>query len=62
MCYLTAVAASEPYCMKCGTRENLRPDPNIEDMFFCEDCWEERAKFERVREMGFDDEVRDEDG
>ena len=48
--------------MKCGAKENLRPDPHIEDLYFCEDCWEERAKLERVREMGFDEEVHEEDG
>ncbi|MCZ6514947.1 MAG: hypothetical protein O6850_03670 [Acidobacteria bacterium] len=49
-------------CMKCGTHSNLVPDPHIEDIFFCKECWEEREILERATEMGYDDEFRDEDG
>ena len=52
----------EKCCMKCGIHLDLVPDPHIEGIFFCKECWEEREVLERATRMGFDDEFRDEDG
>ncbi len=55
------VGAGTKNCMRCGTEENLRPDPNIEDIFFCRECWKEREILERAQQLGYDDEFREED-
>lgn len=49
-------------CMKCGATEDLRPDPNIEGMYFCGECWKEREKLEWAQQHGYADEFQDEDG
>ncbi|HEY4682543.1 MAG TPA: hypothetical protein VIH17_04755 [Candidatus Acidoferrales bacterium] len=49
-------------CMKCGATEDLRPDPNIEGMYFCGECWKEREKLEWAQKHGYADEFQDEDG
>lgn len=51
----------ERSCEKCGARENLRPDPNIEGVWFCAACWEERERTTRAMEAGLYD-AQDEDG
>jgi len=53
--------AEERSCEKCGATENLRPDPNIEGLWFCASCWEEREKTTRAQEAGLYD-AQDEDG
>lgn len=53
--------AEERGCEKCGARDNLRPDPNIEGLWFCASCWEEREKTTRAQEAGLYD-AQDEDG
>jgi hypothetical protein len=53
--------AGEPSCEKCGAREKLRPDLNIEGLWFCAACWEERERTTRAMEAGLYD-AQDEDG
>lgn len=56
--------AEERSCEKCGARSRdagLRPDPNIEGLWFCASCWEEREKTTRAQEAGLYD-AQDEDG
>ncbi|WP_297453951.1 hypothetical protein [Persephonella sp.] len=45
-------------CYKCGAKGiPVYEDPNIEDMYFCEKCWEERLKTEEIEDWGFEEEI-----
>ncbi|ACO04378.1 MAG TPA: hypothetical protein DEP48_01605 [Persephonella sp.] len=44
-------------CFKCGVVAILYEDPNIEGLYFCEKCWQERIKTEEIEEWGFDEEI-----
>ncbi|NPA13503.1 MAG: hypothetical protein GXO45_05915 [Aquificae bacterium] len=45
-------------CFKCGKKDTkVMEDPNIEGLFFCVDCWEERIKTEQIEKWGFDEEI-----
>ncbi|WP_457640997.1 hypothetical protein [Persephonella sp.] len=44
-------------CYKCGLVDFLYEDPNIEGLFFCKNCWQERIKTEEVEKWGFDEEI-----
>ena len=48
-------------CYKCGKIAILYEDPNIEGLFFCEECWKERFKTEELEKMGYDEEIPYED-
>ncbi len=45
------------YCYKCGDYTYLYEDPNIEGLFFCNKCWQERFKTEELEKMGYDEEI-----
>ncbi len=45
-------------CYKCGVKNvPLYEDENIEGLYFCEDCWSERFKTEKIEEWGFEEEI-----
>ncbi len=44
-------------CFKCGKKGVLYEDPNIEGLFFCKECWEERVKTEKLEEYGYEEEI-----
>ena len=44
-------------CYKCGKLAILYEDPNIEGLFFCKDCWQERIKTEELEKMGYEEEI-----
>jgi hypothetical protein len=48
-------------CFKCGAKEEIYEDPNIEGMYFCKNCWEERIKTEILTELGMEEEIPFED-
>lgn len=49
----------EKECLKCGCKESLKEDPNIPDIYFCEECWEEREKTEINEKWGYDESLPD---
>jgi hypothetical protein len=44
-------------CFKCGSKEELYEDPNIEGLVFCKKCWEERLITEKLTQMGMEEEI-----
>ncbi len=45
-------------CFKCGKQGvPVYEDPNIDNLFFCEKCWQERIKTEEIEEWGFEEEI-----
>ena len=46
---------------KCGAKGTLYEDPNIEELYFCEECWNERFKTEKLEEYGYENEIPYED-
>ncbi|WP_457625783.1 hypothetical protein [Persephonella sp.] len=56
--FLNKKSGKDTECYKCGASGvPVYEDPNIEDLFFCEKCWEERIKTEKVEEWGFEEEI-----
>lgn len=49
----------EKECFKCGSKKNLKEDPNIEGLFFCANCWEERERTEINEKWGYDESLPD---
>lgn len=49
----------ERECLKCGCKNNLIEDPNIEGIYFCKYCWEEREKTEVNDKWGYDESLPD---
>ena len=45
------------YCYKCNTYDYLYEDPNIEGLFFCSKCWEERSQTELLEKYGYEEEI-----
>ena len=58
---LKKVEDSKAECFKCGAKEELYKDPNIEGMVFCKNCWEERIKTEILTKLGMEEEIPFED-
>lgn len=44
-------------CFKCGAKGTLYEDPNIEELYFCEKCWEERFKTQELEKYGYENEL-----
>lgn len=50
-------------CAKCGVKATdrpLRPDPEIEEVYFCGPCWEERVRVTATHEFGYDNDFMEE--
>ncbi len=55
---LKKIEGEKAECYKCGKQgEPVYEDPNIEDLYFCAECWEERFKTEKLSEMGMEEEL-----
>jgi len=55
---LNRLEGNNTECYKCGVQGvPVYEDPNIEDLFFCEKCWQERIKTEEIEEWGFEEEI-----
>lgn len=56
--FLKKKEGKETECYKCGkTGIAVYEDPNIEGLYFCEECWSERIKTEEIEEWGFEEEI-----
>ena len=55
--HLTKIEKPDIECFKCGKKGVLYEDPNIEELYFCEECWEERFKTELLDRYGYDNEL-----
>ena len=55
--HLTKIEKPDIECFKCGKKGVLYEDPNIEELYFCEECWEERFKTELLDRYGYDEEM-----
>ncbi|MFQ5508756.1 MAG: hypothetical protein ACE5FN_05375 [Leptospirillia bacterium] len=48
-------------CARCFCDDMpLRPDPAIDDVWFCKACWEERIRVTAMHEMGYDNDIMEE--
>ena len=50
-------------CAKCGAKATDRPlfpDPEIEEVWFCAPCWEERVRVTATHEYGYDNDFLEE--
>jgi hypothetical protein len=48
-------------CAKCGRSDvPLKPDPEIDEVWFCAPCWEERVKVTAMHEYGYDNDILEE--
>lgn len=48
-------------CAKCwATDVPLRPDPEIDEVWFCQPCWEERIRVTAMHEFGYDNDILEE--
>ena len=46
----------EETCVYCGSEEDLKEDPNLEDIWICAACRAKRDDHQAVIDHGFDDE------
>jgi hypothetical protein len=46
----------EACCVYCGSTEELKADPNLEDIWVCGPCLAKRDDHQSVIDFGFDDE------
>jgi hypothetical protein len=57
------VPPADAECAKCGakaTERPLQPDPEIEEVWFCAPCWEERVRVTATHEYGYDNDFMEE--
>ena len=48
-------------CARCGRADvPLRPDPEVEEVWFCAPCWAERARVTAMHEAGYDNDFLEE--
>ncbi len=48
-------------CAKCGRSDiDLKPDPDIDEIWFCAPCWEERERTTWMHEYGYDNDIGEE--
>lgn len=48
-------------CAKCGRDDlPLAPDPEIDAVWFCAPCWEERTRTTAIHEFGYDNDIGEE--
>lgn len=48
-------------CGKCFRSDvPLLPDPEIDEVWFCAECWEERIRTTATHEMGYDNDIGEE--
>jgi len=48
-------------CSKCGRSDvPLKPDPEIDEVWFCATCWEERERTIMIHEFGYDNDIGEE--
>jgi len=48
-------------CSKCFRDDvPLNPDPEIDEVWFCEPCWEERIRTTSMHEFGYDNDIGEE--
>ncbi|MDH5526078.1 MAG: hypothetical protein OEY97_02065 [Nitrospirota bacterium] len=48
-------------CAKCFRDDlPLRPDPEIDEIWFCEPCWQERERVTQTHLFGYDNDIGEE--
>jgi len=48
-------------CSKCFRDDvPLNPDPEIDEVWFCKPCWEERIRTTMTHEFGYDNDIGEE--
>ena len=51
----------ERECSRCLRSDvPLQPDPEIECVYFCKPCWQERIKVTAMHEYGYDNDIMEE--
>ncbi len=48
-------------CSRCFRSDvPLQPDPEIDEVYFCKPCWEERIKVTAMHKYGYDNDIMEE--
>ncbi len=45
-----------PACILCGATERLQPDAELEDVYYCERCWQRYQLQQRAIDEGYEPE------